>query len=188
MYESDDKMVSHPSHYKSKNGMEVINVIEAFTGELSGIEATDTGNIIKYACRWYAKNGIQDLKKIIWYTQHLIDHLEAKEKEITICDEIDSANLYGNNEVIAIMIKNENDVWQCHICDWNTGHGCKCPKGCNAQGYNTCTNFKLKQLSGKKCATCDKNGTLICDSGECQNYSLYKLEEKITPKTQKESK
>ena len=41
---------------------------------------TDTGNIIKYACRWKNKNGIQDLKKIMWYTQHLIDHLEKKEK------------------------------------------------------------------------------------------------------------
>ena len=29
MYESKDVMVSHPSHYKSKNGMEVIDVIEA---------------------------------------------------------------------------------------------------------------------------------------------------------------
>ena len=51
MYESDDKMVSHPKHYQSKNGLEVIDVIEAFTEDLNGIEATDTGNIIKYACR-----------------------------------------------------------------------------------------------------------------------------------------
>lgn len=72
MYESDDKMVSHPSHYQSETGLEVIDVIEAFT--------FDTGNIIKYACRWKNKNGIQDLKKIMWYTQHLIDHLEKKEK------------------------------------------------------------------------------------------------------------
>ena len=47
MYESNDKMVSHPKHYQSKSGLEVINVIEAFTADLSGIEATDTGNIIK---------------------------------------------------------------------------------------------------------------------------------------------
>lgn len=46
-----------------------------------GIEATDTGNIIKYACRWKQKNGIQDLEKIMWYTQHLIDHLRKLEKE-----------------------------------------------------------------------------------------------------------
>ena len=45
MYESDDKMVSHPSHYQSETGLEVIDVIEAFTFDLKGIEATDTGNI-----------------------------------------------------------------------------------------------------------------------------------------------
>ena len=49
MYESPDKMVSHPAHYQSETGLEVIDVIEAFTFDLKGIEATDTGNIIKYA-------------------------------------------------------------------------------------------------------------------------------------------
>lgn len=80
MYESDDKMVSRPPYYQSEKGFEVIDVIEAFTTNLSGIEATDTGNIIKYACRWKRKNGIQDLKKIMWYTQHLIDYLEKSKK------------------------------------------------------------------------------------------------------------
>jgi hypothetical protein len=65
----------------SETGLEVIDVIEAFTFDLKGIEATDTGNIIKYACRWKQKNGIQDLEKIMWYTQHLIDHLRKLEKE-----------------------------------------------------------------------------------------------------------
>lgn len=80
LYESEDKMVSHPKHYQSKNGLEVIDVIDAFTDGLNGIEATDTGNIIKYACRWKDKNGIQDLEKILWYTQHLIKHLKEKEE------------------------------------------------------------------------------------------------------------
>lgn len=80
-YESEDKMVSHPDHYQSSTGLEVIDVIEAFTEGLEGIEATDTGNIIKYACRWKDKNGKQDLEKIIWYTQHLINHLEEKEND-----------------------------------------------------------------------------------------------------------
>ena len=78
MYESNNKNVSHPSHYQSENGIEVIDVIEAFTDGLVGIEATDTGNIIKYACRWKKKNGIEDLEKIIWYAHHLIDHLKEK--------------------------------------------------------------------------------------------------------------
>lgn len=81
MYESRDKMVSHPDHYQSETGLEVIEAIEAFTFDFKGIEAVDTGNIIKYACRWKKKNGIQDLEKIMWYTQHLIDHLKNLEKE-----------------------------------------------------------------------------------------------------------
>lgn len=40
MYESEDRMVSHPDHYISETGMEVIDVIEAFTSDLKGIEAT----------------------------------------------------------------------------------------------------------------------------------------------------
>ena len=81
MYRSNDKMVNHPNHYKGKNGMEVIDVIQEFTSDLKGIEATDTGNIIKYALRWKQKNGIQDLEKMIWYAQHLIKHLKKKENK-----------------------------------------------------------------------------------------------------------
>lgn len=74
-------IVNHPSHYISETGLETIDVIEAFTANLKGIEATDTGNIIKYICRWKSKNGLQDLKKAQWYLNHLIDHVEkVKEK------------------------------------------------------------------------------------------------------------
>ena len=79
MYESNDKMVSHPEHYKGENGMEVIDVIENFVADLRGIEASDTANIIKYACRWKHKGGRQDLEKVMWYCQHLIDYLDKKD-------------------------------------------------------------------------------------------------------------
>lgn len=62
-YESDDVMVSHPEHYQSESGLEVIDVIEAFTSELSGIEATDTGNILKYACPLEEKERCTGFKK-----------------------------------------------------------------------------------------------------------------------------
>lgn len=81
MYESSDIMVSHPAHYQSSNGLEAIDVIDAFTEGLEGMEAVDTANIIKYACRWKRKGGVQDLEKIIWYAQNLIDHIKSKEKE-----------------------------------------------------------------------------------------------------------
>lgn len=101
MYESTDKMVSHPSHYQSKSGLEVINVIEAFTEGLEGIEAVDTGNAIKYICRWKDKNGIQDLEKAMWYIQHLIDHLikEDEEKRVELTLEKYREYMYGNEEV-----------------------------------------------------------------------------------------
>ena len=81
MYESNDKMVSHPSHYQSESGLEVIDVIEAFTSDLNGIEATDTGYILKYMCRWKHKNGLQDLEKAQWYLTHLIEKIKEKESK-----------------------------------------------------------------------------------------------------------
>lgn len=77
----NEDMVNHPKHYKTANGLETIDVIEAFTDGLNGVEATDTGNIIKYACRWKKKNGIEDLKKIRWYVDHLIAYLEKNARK-----------------------------------------------------------------------------------------------------------
>lgn len=101
MYESTDKMVSHPSHYQSKSGLEVIDVIAAFTEGLEGIEAVDTGNAIKYICRWKDKNGVQDLEKAMWYIQHLIDHLnkEDEQKRVELTLEKYREYMYENKEV-----------------------------------------------------------------------------------------
>ena len=68
--------VNHPKHYKAKNGMEVIDVIEAFTANLNGYEASHTANVIKYICRWKEKNGLEDLKKAQWYLERLIKNIE----------------------------------------------------------------------------------------------------------------
>lgn len=38
------------------------------------------GNIIKYACRYRAKGGIQDLEKVIHYAELLIDDLRMRNK------------------------------------------------------------------------------------------------------------
>lgn len=74
-------MVNHPKHYQTKNGLEAIDVIEAFTIDLQGGEATNTGNVLKYMCRWKHKNGIEDLKKARWYLDRLIDLVESNEKK-----------------------------------------------------------------------------------------------------------
>lgn len=81
-YKESDKpdMVNHPDHYISENGLEAIDVIESFTYDLSGYEAVETGNVLKYMLRWKHKNGLEDLKKAQWYLNRLIENKE-KEKE-----------------------------------------------------------------------------------------------------------
>ena len=85
-------MINHPDHYQSANGLEVIDVIKEFTSGLEGIEATDTGNILKYICRWKKKNGIEDLKKAKWYLEHLIDNVENRIEEKDESDLIKAIN------------------------------------------------------------------------------------------------
>lgn len=70
--ETKPDLVNHPPHYQTKNGLETIDVIEAFTDGLEGIEAVCTANVIKYICRWKKKNGLQDLEKCRWYLDKLI--------------------------------------------------------------------------------------------------------------------
>lgn len=71
--EEKDDLVSHPNHYQSKSGLEVIDVIQAFTEDLTGVESFYTGNILKYMCRWKKKNGLEDLKKARQYLDWLIE-------------------------------------------------------------------------------------------------------------------
>lgn len=75
------EMVNHPAHYQSETGLEVIDVMEAFTADLKGAEAIATSNVIKYICRWKNKNGLQDLEKAKWYLEHLINHVKKQKEE-----------------------------------------------------------------------------------------------------------
>jgi len=79
-YETNDKMVSHPDHYKSGK-YEVIDIIDEFCKDLQGTEAVCTANAIKYILRWKKKNGVQDLKKAVWYLTHLIETFTEAERE-----------------------------------------------------------------------------------------------------------
>lgn len=79
--EKEPDMVNHPPHYQSETGLEAIDVIEAFTFDLKGIEAVCTGNALKYLCRWKGKDGLRDLKKARWYLDRLIGHVEKYQEE-----------------------------------------------------------------------------------------------------------
>lgn len=74
-------LVNHPPHYQTKSGLEAIDVIDAFTEELVGREATYTSNTLKYMLRWYKKDGVRDLKKARFYLDRLIQYLESRESE-----------------------------------------------------------------------------------------------------------
>lgn len=73
---ADDKdMVNSPSHY-TQGSIECIDAIEQVVKDLDGMEAMCTGNAIKYLWRWKHKNGVEDLKKAVWYLQRMIDNYE----------------------------------------------------------------------------------------------------------------
>lgn len=74
-------MINHPPHYLFKNGIETIDVIEAFTEGLSGAEAVNTAHVIRYISRWKNKNGLEDLKKAQFYINRLVEQVEKKEQE-----------------------------------------------------------------------------------------------------------
>lgn len=70
-------MVNSPSHY-TKGRIECIEAITEVVQYLDGMEAMCTGNAIKYLWRWRHKNGVEDLKKAVWYIQRMIDEFDTK--------------------------------------------------------------------------------------------------------------
>ncbi|NYS34138.1 DUF3310 domain-containing protein, partial [Streptococcus danieliae] len=49
--------VNKPKHYQGKYGMESIEIIDNFIGDLEGKAAWAWGNTIKYLVRFQKKNG-----------------------------------------------------------------------------------------------------------------------------------
>lgn len=71
--------VNHPPHYRGK--VECIDAIETAVDGLEGIEAVCTANALKYLWRWKRKNGIEDLRKSVWYVQRLIEKIDAENQK-----------------------------------------------------------------------------------------------------------
>lgn len=69
--------VNHPAHYNQNvSGVECIEVVEHMS--------FNVGNAMKYLWRHQHKNGIEDLRKAIWYVEREIRRLEyqaAREAE-----------------------------------------------------------------------------------------------------------
>lgn len=67
--------VNNPSHYKGKNGIESIDVIEAFSLDFH------KGNAVKYVLRSGKKETdkeLQDLEKANWYINRAINNLKKQ--------------------------------------------------------------------------------------------------------------
>lgn len=66
--------VNHPRHYtKSPSGVECIDVVEWLP--------FNVGNAIKYLWRSEHKNGMEDLRKALWYVQREIDRLQKMREQ-----------------------------------------------------------------------------------------------------------
>ena len=61
--------VNHPTHYNSHpSGVEAITVVEHMN--------FNVGNAMKYLWRSEHKNGLEDLKKALWYIDREIQRVE----------------------------------------------------------------------------------------------------------------
>lgn len=63
--------INHPDRY-NKDGIEVKDVMKAYTKNLTGYGAFCINNAIKYILRFQEKNGTEDLKKAVWYLEDYI--------------------------------------------------------------------------------------------------------------------
>ena len=68
------------SHYKSF-------AIEPWTFVQENNLNPFQANVIRYACRYQKKGGIQDLEKIIHYCEMEIDFMKKKEKKVELPDD-----------------------------------------------------------------------------------------------------
>lgn len=68
-------LVNHPPHYKAKNGMEVIDVIEGFGLEDDHYLAT----VVAYILRHRLKGGEEDLAKAKWYLDRRVGRTNGHE-------------------------------------------------------------------------------------------------------------
>lgn len=70
--------INHPLHYKAANGLEAIDVIDAFFDDNYNL-----GNVFKYIARCDKKHDtpLEDLRKALWYLEHELELAEQREAD-----------------------------------------------------------------------------------------------------------
>ncbi len=72
----EEDKVNNPNHYQGAFGLEAIEVVRNFAGNLTAVQGFYWGNAIKYLLRFQAKNGLEDLKKARKNLDWLIEEME----------------------------------------------------------------------------------------------------------------
>lgn len=72
----EEDKVNNPNHYQGAFGLEAIEVVRNFAGNLTAVQGFYWGNAIKYLLRFQAKNGLEDLKKARKNLDWLIAEME----------------------------------------------------------------------------------------------------------------
>ena len=67
----EKETVNHPDHYNS-DGIECIDAMIASQG-VDDVRAFCICNAFKYIWRYQSKNGIEDIKKAIWYLNKFVE-------------------------------------------------------------------------------------------------------------------
>lgn len=75
--EESNDIVNKPSHY-TYGKIEIIEIVEQVTATYPTNIAFSIGNALKYICRAPFKNGVEDLKKAVWYLDRAIKKWEEK--------------------------------------------------------------------------------------------------------------
>lgn len=78
----EEDKVNNPNHYQGKFGLEAIDVVRNFAGDLIAVQGFYWGNAIKYLLRFQSKNGLEDLKKARKNLDWLIEEMEEENAEL----------------------------------------------------------------------------------------------------------
>lgn len=94
--------INKPGHYQGAQGLEAIDVIRNFAGNLTAEQGFYWGNAIKYMLRFQKKNGVEDLKKARKNLDWLIENMEdenAKPRTNTADNELGARPLQVGNKL-----------------------------------------------------------------------------------------
>ena len=78
--------VERPTHYMLLPGVEVRDVIKALVGKFgqqaNPMAVADYVQMMQYGMRFMQKNGLEDLKKMRWYLEKIIEQYEQSQSNM----------------------------------------------------------------------------------------------------------